>query len=242
MPPSDLQVGKALAGILRWREDVRKDQDGFARLEDIQKFMWFTTDSRQIQQVVATDIHEKKGRRFESKQVNGMLCVRAIPNRTSRRREQAQDGKQQYALPQGAPNMANPYMLHERRGTKGGKGGKGVAASSKGASELRCPGCNIIWRVGHYHQRDCPLGLGGPVQEKEVISDTPGAAPGGEGQGHSVELQELQGRLEEYGLSMNELEVIKDVIPELVNVLGALGYANPLQRVKVLAALSELLG
>ena len=138
--------------------------------------------------------------------------------------------------------MPNPYMLHERRGTKGGKGGKGVAASSKGASELRCPGCNIIWRVGHFHQRDCPLGLGGPVQEKEVISDTPGAAPGGEGQGHSVELQELQWRLEEVRLSINELKVIKDVISELVKVLGALGYEEPLQRLRVLAALREVLG
>ena len=166
--------------------------------------------------------------------------------------EQAQDGKQQYALPQGAPNMANPYMLHERRGTKGGKGGKGVAASSKGASELRCRGCNIILRLGHLHQPTCPLGRGEPVQENEsmgwnaqVISDTPGAAPGGEGSHgfwHSVELEDFEGRLKEAGLSINDVEVIKDNSGELVDLLHELDYKDAVQRLKVLRALRAHFG
>ena len=218
---TNFQVGKALAKILRHQTDVAKDPDGFVRLEDIQNAMWVRTDSTQIKEIVRTDIHRIYGYRFESKEVDGKLSVRASPNRTS-------------------------------QGGKGGKGGKGVAASSKGASELRCRGCNIILRLGHLHQPTCPLGRGEPVQENEsmgwnaqVISDTPGAAPGGEGSHgfwHSVELQEFQGRLKDAGLSINDLKVIKDNSPELVNVLRELGYKDALQRVKVLGALSEVLG
>ena len=137
-------------------------------------------------------------------------------------------------------------------GGKGVKGGKGVAASSKGASELRCRGCNIILRLGHLHQPTCPLGRGEPVQENEsmgwnaqVISDTPGAAPGGEGSHgfwHSVELEDFEGRLKEAGLSINDVEVIKDNSWELVDLLHELGYKDAVQRLKVLRALRAHFG
>ena len=78
MPRSDrdVNVGKALAAILRYDNQIAKTADGFMKI-DVQKAFRKPVTVDTIYNLAATDIHDYHGRRFKIKTFNNVDYIRA---------------------------------------------------------------------------------------------------------------------------------------------------------------------